>query len=157
MSDAVTHVYEVYIRTTPEKLWDAIVDAEKTRQYFFGCAVTSDWTAGAQVTYAMEDGYVPFDATIEAIEPQKRLVHSFRAKSEDGNSYAADPPSLVTYEIEGLGETCLLRLTHEHFAGETATAKSTHHGWPVIVSGLKTLLETGEPLKIERKEEARVS
>jgi uncharacterized protein YndB with AHSA1/START domain len=156
MNQPLTHVYEVYIRTTPEKLWDALTDPKQTKQYFFGCSVGSDWETGAPLVYRMEDGYVPFEATIEAIEPRKRLVHSFKSNPEDNSTYSPDPPSRVTYEIEQLGPTCLLRLTHEHFGGETSTTKGTNRGWQIIFSGLKTLLETGEPLKIERPEQAAV-
>ncbi len=151
MSDNVTHVYEVYIRTTPEKLWEAITDTRFTRQYFFGATVDSDWRPGAALNYALPDGRTPFFATIEAIDPPRRLVHSFRSNPEmDGSQ---DPPSRVTYEIEPLGPTCLLRLTHEHFAGESVVTKGTHEGWQIIFSGLKTLLETGEPLKIDWPDE----
>lgn len=156
MNKPIAHVYEVYIRTTPEKLWDAITDPRQTQQYFFGCSVDSDWKPGSKLVYTMDDGYVPFEAIIEVIEPFKRLVHSFKANPEDNSTFSPDPPSRVTYEIEQLGPTCLLRLTHEHVAGETSTAKGTHHGWQMIFSGLKTLLETGEPLKIERPEKATV-
>ncbi|HZZ00970.1 MAG TPA: SRPBCC family protein [Candidatus Baltobacteraceae bacterium] len=157
MSETLTHVYEVYIRTTPEELWEAITDPAKTKQYFLGCSVESEWQAGSSLVYTMEDGYVPFEATVEAIEPCKRLVHSFKSSPDDNSAYPTDPPSRVTYEIERLGPTCLLRLTHEHLAGETSTAKSTHRGWQIIFSSLKTLLETGEPLEIERREEAKAS
>jgi uncharacterized protein YndB with AHSA1/START domain len=156
MSETLTRVYEVYIRTSPEKLWNAITDPKKTKQYFFGCTVDSEWQAGSPLVYTMDDGYVPFEATIEAVEPHRRLVHSFKSNPEDNSTYSPDPPSRVTYEIEQLGSTCLLRLTHEHFAGETSTVKGTNRGWQMIFSGLKTLLETGEPLVIERPEEAKV-
>ena len=154
MTQTLAYVYEIYIRTTPEKLWQALTDGEFTRQYFFGCTVESEWRPGAALVYAMEDGFILFDATIEAIEPYKRLVHSFRPNAENDDAFSADPPSRVTYEIERLGETCLLRLTHEHFAGESQTASRTNRGWQMILSGLKTFLETGEPLSIVRPEEA---
>lgn len=156
MNQPLTHVYEVYIRTTPERLWDALTDPEKTKQYFFGCSVSSGWQPGEPLVYTMKDGYVPFEATIETIEPKKRLVHTFKANPEDNSTYSPDPPSRVIYEIEQLGPTCLLRLTHEHFAGETSTTKGTQHGWQMILCGLKTLLETGEPLRIDRPETAAV-
>lgn len=153
MNESLTHVYEVYIRTTPEKLWQAITDPKFTKEYFFGCTVASRWESGAPVRYTMEDDYVPFDATIEAIEPQKKLVHSFKPNPEDNSTYSPDPPSRVTYEIERLGPACLLRLTHEHFGGETSTSRGTNRGWQIILSGLKTLLETGKPLEINGPQE----
>lgn len=157
MTQGPTHVYEVYIRTTPEKLWEALTDPAKTPQYFFGCSVDSRWRAGEPIVYTMDDGYVPFEATIESIEPKKRLVHTFKSNPEDNSTYSDDPPSRVTYEVEQFGPTCLLRLTHEHLAGETSTTKGTQRGWQMILSGLKTLLETGEPLKIEAPEKEAVS
>jgi len=156
MSDTLTQVYEVYIRTTPEKLWQALTHSDFTRRFFFGTTVESQWHAGAPLVYRFVDGSVPFDATIEAIEPHRRLVHSFKAIPSEWKAYSDDPPSRVTYEIEQLGPSCLLRVTHEHFAGLSATAERTSHGWPLALSGLKTLLETGESLIVDVREEERV-
>ena len=80
------------------------------------------------------------------IDPPRRLVHSFivsHRKPED-----RDPPSRVTWEIEPMGEVCRLTLTHEHYAGDTETSRGTLTGWNPVLSGLKTLLETGLPLEI---------
>jgi uncharacterized protein YndB with AHSA1/START domain len=149
MSQSLTQVYEVYIRTTPEKLWEALTQSDFTQQYFYDCSVESDWRPGSPLRYRRPSGEQPFDAVIEAIEPGKRLIHSFTPRRDDWQSdYSGDPPSRVTYEIEQFGPSCLLRVTHEHFAGETAVSKSTQRGWQIILSGLKTLLETGAPLEI---------
>jgi uncharacterized protein YndB with AHSA1/START domain len=81
------------------------------------------------------------------INPPHRLVHTFIPAY--GDSEDRDPPSRVTWEIEPLGEACRLTLTHEHYAGETETYKGTLTGWNPVLSGLKTLLETGTPLRID--------
>lgn len=157
MSQPLTQIYEVYIRTTPAKLWEAMTRGDFTRKYYAGCTLDCDWAPGSPMVYTMEDGRIPFDAAVEAIEPERRLVHSFKPRPNDWPGDTGDPPSRVTYEIEQLGASCLLRVTHEHFAGETRIFKGTRRGWQIILSGLKTLLETGQPLEIAFPEEASVS
>jgi len=157
MSQPLTQVYEVYIRTTPAKLWEAMTNSAFTRRYYVGCSLESDWVQGSPMVYTMEDGRIPFDAIIEVIEPERRLVHSFKPRPKFWPGDEDERESRVTYEIEQLGPSCLLRVTHEHFAGETATFKGTRRGWQMILSGLKTLLETGRPLEIAFSEEASVS
>ena len=145
MSTTLQHVYRVYIRTTPERLWQAITDGDLTKLYFFGGAVQSDWRAGSVMRYASEDGQSLLEGEIFEVDPPRKLVHSFIHHWEGESK---DPPSRVTYEIEPHGETCLLTLTHEHFAGETELAKSTQRGWSLILSSMKSLLETGQPLAL---------
>ena len=137
-----THVYEVYIRTTPDQLWQAITDPEMTRKYFYSSAVESDWKQGSSCVYRGPDGHPTIDGEIVEIEPGRRLVTTFRFPSSE------DPPSRVTWEIERLGETCKLTLLHDGFATATETFKSVGAGWNPVLSGLKTLLETGRPLVI---------
>jgi uncharacterized protein YndB with AHSA1/START domain/DNA-binding transcriptional ArsR family regulator len=138
-----THVHEIYIRTTPKELWQAITDPQKTRLYWFGALSHSEWTPGARWTSDAEDGKPYLDGEILEIEPPRRLVHTFHVNSDDA---AGDPPSKVTWEITPMGDACRLRLIHEELA--EATERYITGGWEVILSGLKTLLETGEPLKI---------
>jgi uncharacterized protein YndB with AHSA1/START domain/DNA-binding transcriptional ArsR family regulator len=147
---APRHVYEIYIRTTPERLWRAITDPADTRQYYFGTEVQSDWKVGSRMVY-LDHGETSLDCKILEIDPAHRLVHSFKALYNPEG--ANDRPSRVTWEIEKLGETCRLTLIHDDFDGETATYRDVEHGWSQILSGLKTLIETGRPLVVEQPAE----
>jgi DNA-binding transcriptional ArsR family regulator/uncharacterized protein YndB with AHSA1/START domain len=139
-----THVYTIFIRTTPERLWEALTTAEDTRRYFYGTAVQSDWKPGSSITYSYPDGTIAAGGqVIEASRPLK-LVTTFDARWDP--EVAPDRPHRVTWEIEPMGESCRLVVTHDDFDGETATYRSVNGGVAVIVSGLKSLLETGESL-----------
>ncbi len=136
-------VFEIYIKTTPECLWEAIVDPELRKKYSFGVGTTSDWTPGSE--YKAE---VPGAVEIAAgenleVDPPRRLVQSFTALwSEEVKS---EGTSRVTWEIEPVGEdSCRLLVTHDQLP-EGANSE-LFGGWPMILSGLKTLLETGEEL-----------
>ncbi len=136
-------VFEIYIKTTPERLWQAITDDETRRKYSFGMGIRSEWTPGASIeTYRPDAGTALGEGEILDVEPPLRLVHSFRAVwSEDvrGEGF-----SRVTWEIEPVGDSCRLTLTHDQLH-ENANGE-LYGGWPMILSGLKTLLETGETL-----------
>ncbi len=145
------HVYEVYIRTTPEKLWQAITDPAFTRQYFYGCEMQSEWRKGATYASRFPDGRVAHQGKIVEIEPPRRLVQTFEAVF--GDEFKKDRPSRITWLIERKGDVCKLTVVHDDFDGETATYKSVGPGWNPVLSGLKTLLETGEPLPLEMTSE----
>ena len=147
------HVYEVYIRTTPEKLWEAITRGEQTQQYFYGTRVESDWKMGSAVRHMGANGEVNLDGKVLEIEPRKRLVTTFRSVHDA--EAAKDRPSRVTWEIQALGDVCKLTLTHDDFDGETKTYRMVGSGWNPVLSGLKTLLETGKPLAIPMPAETR--
>src|SRR2546421_7240169 len=136
-------VFEIYIKTTPERLWDAITDGELRRKYNFGVGVESDWTAGSpyQGAHPMAPGPLLEGENLE-VEPPRRLVPSFRALWSD--DVKAEGTSRVTWEIEPVGDSCRLMVTHDQMR-EGANAE-IYGGWPQILSGLKTLLETGEDL-----------
>lgn len=143
---SLKHVYEVYIRTTPQKLWDAITKPEFTKQYFYGTSVKSDWKVGSPVVHAGDNGRGVLEGNVLEAEPPRRLVTTFHSiHNEDQKK---DRASRVTWLIEPRGETCKLTLVHDDFDAETATYKSVGTGWNPILSGLKTLLETGKPLVI---------
>ncbi len=145
--DPPRHVYSIVIQTTPEKLWAAITDPEMTRRYYHATAVNSDWKPGSHYTYTTDDGSVLLKGEILEIDPPRRLVTSFDAVWDE--SVAEDPPSRLTWEIEPMGDTaCRLTCTHDGFAGPTSTFEQVSGGMSFIVSGLKTLLETGEPLLV---------
>ena len=139
------HVYEIFIRTTPERLWRAITDPADTRLYYFGTEVQSDWKTGSKLVY-LDHGQVTLDCKILEIDPAHRLVHTFTITYDP--EAAADKPSRVTWEIEKMGDACRLTLVHDDFDGETKTYREVEHGWSQILSGLKTLIETGQPLAV---------
>jgi uncharacterized protein YndB with AHSA1/START domain/biotin operon repressor len=141
-----THVYELYIRATPERLWEAITDGELTRQYYFGSPIASEWTQGArfEMTAPHDPSEVWVEGEVLEIDPPRRLVQSFSAHWDA--AMEQEEPSRVTWEIEPQGEACRLRVTHDGLA--VAAAAQVSGGWPQILSGLKTLLETGEPLAL---------
>lgn len=143
------HVFEVYVRATPEQIWQALTDPAMTRRYYHATSVDSDWQVGSAINYLI-DGHSALQGEIVEADPPRRLVHSFTFPGND------DPPSRATWEIIPAGESCLVRLTHDGFTSETETYRSVGSGWPVVLSGLKTLLETGEELSIETPEPARV-
>jgi uncharacterized protein YndB with AHSA1/START domain len=136
-------VFEIYIKTTPERLWEAITDPELRRRYSFGMGAVSDWKPGSP--YALSHPQGGDLATGENIEvaPPLRLVQSFTALWSD--EVKNEGTSRVTWEIEPVGEdSCRLTVTHDQM-GEDAHGE-LYGGWPMILSGLKTLLETGEDL-----------
>jgi uncharacterized protein YndB with AHSA1/START domain len=150
---APRHVYEVYIRTTPEKLWNAITNAEMTALYFHETRVESDWKPGSPILHRQQDGKPALEGNVIEVDRPRRLVTTFRfAQHPEGKK---ERPSRVTWEIEPQGEVCRLTLTHDDFDGETATYKEVERGWNPILSGLKTLLETGKPLIAEWNSHAR--
>jgi uncharacterized protein YndB with AHSA1/START domain len=140
------HVYEVYIRTTPEKLWEAITRPEMTKQFFYGTSVQSDWKVGSTVRHMGADGKTNLDGKVLEVDAPRRLVTTFCAVHDP--ECAKDRPSRVTWEIEPRGEVCRLTLTHDDFDGITKTYNQVGMGWNPVLSGLKTLLETGKPLVI---------
>ncbi len=136
-------VFEIYIKTTPERLWEAITDDEARRKYSFGVGIRSDWTPGSSIeSFQAGAGIAIGEGEILEVEPPLRLVHSFRAVWSD--EVKREGTSRVTWEIEPVGDSCRLTLTHDRLR-ENANSE-LYGGWPMILSGLKTLLETGETL-----------
>jgi uncharacterized protein YndB with AHSA1/START domain len=136
-------VFEVYIKTTPEQLWQAIVDPELRRRYSFGIGVESDWTPGSG--YEGRSAAAPMALVTGenlAVEPGRRLVQSFNAHWGEG--VEAEGPSRVTWEIEQVEDSCRLTVTHDEL--REGANDELFGGWPMILSGMKTLLETGEDL-----------
>jgi uncharacterized protein YndB with AHSA1/START domain len=133
-------VFEIYIKTTPERLWEAITDAELRSRYTFGVRVESDWTPGSTYEgrgFGAEDPILGGE-NLE-VDPPRRLVQSYDALWSD--EVRAAGTSRVTWEIEPVGDSCRLVVTHDELP-ETASDE-IYGGWPMILSGLKTLLETG--------------
>lgn len=134
--------YQAYIRTTPGKLWEAMTSPAFTRDYFYGLAVQSDWKPGSAIKHLFPDGKSQIEGTLQEVDPPRKLVHTFATTG------VSDAPTLVTWELQPMGLVTLLTLTHADFDGETQTYQSVARGWNPVISGLKTLLETGKPLEI---------
>ncbi|MEQ1764899.1 MAG: metalloregulator ArsR/SmtB family transcription factor [Pyrinomonadaceae bacterium] len=145
-SEMTKHVLEVYIRTTPERLWQALTDGSLTEKYYYGTRVDSDWTPGATYQYLTPDGTSMLDGRVLEAEPPKRLVTTFNAHWDP--RIGEVPESTVAYEITQLGEACKLTLVHSDLVPGHPLTEGVYRGWQEILSGLKTLLETGEPLVI---------
>jgi uncharacterized protein YndB with AHSA1/START domain len=136
-------VFEIYIKTTPERLWEAITDNEMRQKYNFGVGVSSDWAAGShyEAVHGRAGVAIGEGENLE-VEPPRRLVQSMVALWSD--QIKAEGTSRVTWEIEPVGDSCRLSVTHDQL-NEGANSE-LYGGWPMILSGLKTLLETGELL-----------
>jgi uncharacterized protein YndB with AHSA1/START domain len=135
-------VFEIYIKTTPARLWQAITDNDMRQKYSFGLGIRSDWTPGSRIETLRPDGGALGEGEILEVNPPLLLVHSFRALWSD--DVKGEGTSRVTWEIEPVGDSCRLTLTHDQLR-ENANGE-LYGGWPMILSGLKTLLETGELL-----------
>jgi uncharacterized protein YndB with AHSA1/START domain/biotin operon repressor len=134
-------VFEIYIRTTPERLWEAITDPETRSKYQFGARVTSDWRAGSRMELGHPGGLLGEGEILE-VEPPRRLVHTMVALW--GDDVKAEGTSRVTWQIEPVGDSCRLVLTHDQL--REGANDQLFGGWPMILSGLKTWLETGTVL-----------
>ena len=136
-------VFEIYIKTTPERLWQAITDPEMRRKYNFGVAVDSDWQPGS--TYQGSSPMAPapiFEGEILEVDRPRRLVQTFRALW--GEDVKSEGTSRVTWEIEPVGDSCRVLVTHDQL--REGANDQLYGGWMMVLSGLKTLLETGELL-----------
>jgi uncharacterized protein YndB with AHSA1/START domain/DNA-binding transcriptional ArsR family regulator len=136
-------VFEIYIKTTPERLWEAITDSEARQKYNFGVGVESDWAPGSRYTGAHPMAPSPLvEGENVEVDPPRRLVQSFNALWSD--DVKAEGTSRVTWEIQPVGDSCQLIVTHDQL--RDGAHDELYGGWPMILSGLKTLLETGETL-----------
>ena len=137
-------VYVTYIRTTAEKLWQALTDPQFTRQYWFNTTNESDWKTGSPWRIVTPDGNVTDSGEILESIPLKRLVIKWR--NEFKPELHAEGYSRLTYEIEPAGSTMKLTVVHEIDRPESKLIGAVSNGWPRILASLKSLLETGESL-----------
>ena len=135
-------VFEIFIKTTPDRLWEAITDPKLRARYSFGVETHSDWTPGSEYKAGVP-GVVDIAAgeNLE-VDPPHRLVQTFTALWSD--EVKAQGASRVTWEIEQVADSCRLTVVHDQL--RPGANAELYGGWPMILSGLKTLLETGEPL-----------
>jgi uncharacterized protein YndB with AHSA1/START domain/DNA-binding transcriptional ArsR family regulator len=137
-------VFATFIRATPEAIWRALTESEFTTRYYYSSTVDSEWAPGAPYVYRI-DGNPAIEGTVEEADAPRRLVLSFHATWDEG--VAADPPSRMTWEIEPAGPgVCKVTIVHDRFPSENETYRQVGGGAGYILAGLKTLLETGEPL-----------
>jgi uncharacterized protein YndB with AHSA1/START domain len=142
-------VYVTYIRTTPAKLWRALLDPEFTRQYWVETWQESEWQPGASWRIMIPDGRVADSGEVLEIEPERKLVLSWR--NEFKPELKAEGYSRLTYELEQVGESVKLTITHEIDKPESKFIQAVSNGWPHILASLKSLLETGQSLAETRQ------
>jgi uncharacterized protein YndB with AHSA1/START domain len=143
LESSMEKVFEIYIRTTPERLWDAITDSDIRSKYSFGSRINSDWTPGSryEMAHPNAEGLLGEGENLE-VDPPRRLVQSMVALWSD--DVKSEGTSRITWEIEPVGDSCRLTLTHDQL--REGANDELYGGWPMILSGLKTWLETGELL-----------
>jgi uncharacterized protein YndB with AHSA1/START domain len=146
MTAQSTQVYSVFVRATPEQLWDAITKPEFTSKYFYGSIIESSWEQGAPYAgWASDRSQQYVDGEVIEASPPQRLVTTWRALYDPET--AAEPFSRVTWEIEPASDgVTKLTVIHDELEASPKTAENVAGGWSYVLSGLKTLLETGEPL-----------
>jgi uncharacterized protein YndB with AHSA1/START domain len=144
LEEPMEKVFEIYIKTTPERLWQAITDPAMRARYSFGVETRSDWAQGSSYESVHPGAGVRIaEGENVEVDPPRRLVQSFTALWSD--EVKSEGASTVTWEIEPVGDdSCQLTVTHSDLRDD-ANAE-LYGGWPMILSGLKTLLETGESL-----------
>jgi uncharacterized protein YndB with AHSA1/START domain len=139
-------VYVTFIRTTPNKLWDALIKPEFTRKYWANTHQESDWRKGSSWKLMIPDGRVGDAGEILEIDPPKRLVVSWR--NEFVAEMKAEGFSTLTYDIvQHNASTVKLTLTHEMPRAQSKLIGAVSEGWPELLAGLKSLLETGQALE----------
>jgi uncharacterized protein YndB with AHSA1/START domain len=138
-------VYLIYIATTPEKLWTALTEGELTREYFFGRRIESDWKVGSPWTLWMDDGRVDCAGKVLASDRPRRLSLTWHVEWLE--EFRGLPETIVTFAIDPLGEVVRLTVMESHHDSlDEKYKEGGRRGWPVILCGLKTLLETGRSL-----------
>ncbi len=142
LESSMEKVFEIYIRTTPERLWEAITDTEIRSKYQFGMRATSDWAPGSRYEMSTTAGALIGEGVNLEIDPPRRLVQSMVALW--GDDVKSEGTSRVTWEIEPVGDSCRLTVTHDQL--REGANEQLYGGWPMILSGLKTWLETGQLL-----------
>ena len=135
-------VYEYYIKTTPEALWQAITDNEMRRKYTFGLIIQSDWSQGSHYEGRSSSWTPILEGENLEVDPPRRLVQSFRALWSD--DVRQERTTRVTWEIAPVEDSCRLLVTHDQLRDDANP--ELYGGWPMILCGLKTLLETGQTL-----------
>jgi uncharacterized protein YndB with AHSA1/START domain/DNA-binding transcriptional ArsR family regulator len=143
LESTMEKVFEIYIHTTPERLWEAITEPEIRSKYNFGARIESAWTPGSALEMSAPNaGLLLGEGEVLEVDPPRRLVHTMTALWSD--DVKREGPSRVTWTIEPVGDSCHLTVTHDQL--RDGANDELYGGWPMILSGLKTWLETGQLL-----------
>lgn len=147
--DKPQFIYVTYITTTPEKLWNALRDSSMTRQYWGNRINDSDWKVGSKWQHRDIDDTKLVDIVGKVVEsdPPRRLVLTWALPADEGR---AEAHSRVTFELEPFGDAVRLTITHENFEPGSEMLRKISYGWPIVLSSLKTLLETGKAMAMTR-------
>jgi uncharacterized protein YndB with AHSA1/START domain len=138
-------VYVTYIRTTPAQLWRALTDPEFTRRYFFETTQESEWKRGSSWKMKTPDQRVADAGEVVESKPHRKLVLKWRHELDP--DMRAEGYSRMTYQMKKEGKSVKLTVTHEMDRANSKLIAAVSEGWPPILSSLKSILETGEPLK----------
>jgi uncharacterized protein YndB with AHSA1/START domain len=150
MSDTPAYVYVTYITATPEKVWEGLTSPDFTEKYWFGWRMKSDWKVGAKVMLEApkNSGANDIKGTIAECDPPNRLVYSWH-EDDAGREH----PARITFELKQMGKTVRLTVTHADITSgdidpNPDTFKGVNTVWPAVLSGLKSLVETGQALSL---------
>lgn len=137
-------VYVTYIASTPDKVFKALTDTEATGKFWFGNAATSDWKVGSPVEFHREGKLIIKGAVLE-YDPPRRLSYTFKPMHDE--LYSGEQPSRVVFELERQRDQVKLTVTHDDFAPDTKVFANISNGWPLVLSSLKSYLETNRVLR----------
>lgn len=144
-------VYMTVIAASPEEVWKGLTTPEFTRQYWHNTRVRSDYDAGARIEFLNEDGNVGVAGEILTANPPEELAYTWQFT--DAESPARnDPPSRVTFRLEAITVGTRLTIVHDRLEEGSQTATMVSFGWPHVIAGLKTLLETGKAIDFTNPE-----
>jgi uncharacterized protein YndB with AHSA1/START domain len=144
MTKKLEYTYDIYIAAPARKVWEGLVDGEMTRQYVYGTRLHGKLKKGAPYAYVGDGDFKVVDGEILEVEAEKRLVMTWQAHWDA--KVSSDRASRVTYELSPAGAATRLRVVHDDFDGPTATYTGSVEGWPLMLSSLKSLLETGKAI-----------
>lgn len=145
--DRPSYRYEIYIGASPREVWKGLIDGDLTQQYAWGTRFQGELAKGGRYAFVGEGAWTVVDGEVLDVQPELRLALTWSAHWDDTTK--DDRASRVTYELEPAGpRTTKLRLVHDDFDSETATYSGSVDSWPLMLSSLKTLLESGQPLSV---------
>jgi uncharacterized protein YndB with AHSA1/START domain len=139
-----SYVYVTYIETSAEQLWQALTDGDFTERYWFGHRISSDWKTDSSYRFA-KDGQPTVEGKVISFDPMQRLAYSWENRKPEA---AGEGASRVTFDLEPRGKVIKLTVTHDELGEDGKTLRDISGGWPMVLSNLKSLLETGRTIEI---------